>query len=187
MKVPAFLSHLRTDRHGRPVPYINLWGPESVDRLAIRHDPHVGGLALFLDDDGQPEPDYFRQNMQRQRECMVRGLCQVCARPVPWSRRWLVVSSMSVDVIKLLGQSFTVLTEPWLDERCAAFAVDRCPGLIRRRSATDLQLVPVTSQRQCRLVSSTGWVDGPLEVESRRVQPIMWVKLLLTDVTVVVA
>jgi hypothetical protein len=179
MKVPSFLSHLRTDSIGRPVPYINLWGPEDVQRMSIRHDPHVGMPGLFLDDSDQAEPDFFRQNMQRQRECMAAGLCQVCGRPVPWSRRRLVVSSISVQHIVLQGWPTIVLTEPWLDERCATFAAERCPGLIRRRRQDNFRVIPVTSPRRCQLTVSTGWVDGPLEEQSKKTQPAMWAKVLL--------
>jgi hypothetical protein len=181
VKPPPFLSHLRTDSRGRPVPYINLWGDEDVSRMSIEHDPHVGRAAVFVDDSEQAEPDFFRQNMQRQRECMVAGLCQVCARPVPWSRRFLVLSNISVQHIVLNRQPVVAFTEPWLDERCATFAIERCPGLIRRQRAADISLVSVTSKRQCVLTISTGTVDGPLEELSKDVQPVMWAKVLVRN------
>jgi hypothetical protein len=180
MKAPPFLQHLRTDERGRPVPYINLWGPEDVARLTIRPDPNVYNRpALFLDDSAETVPDFFRQNLQRQRECMARGLCQVCGRPVPWIRRLLVVSSVSVQVITEAGRRMVVLTEPWLDPECAGFAIEKCPGLIRRKTAKDLTLVAVTSPKLCQLTVSSGWVEGPLEAVARRVQPAMWAKVLL--------
>jgi hypothetical protein len=61
----------------------------------------------------------------------------------------------------------------------AVLAVSRCPALIRRRRDENLHTVRVTSPRDVELVVSRGWVDGPLEVETRRVMPAMWVKLLL--------
>jgi hypothetical protein len=143
--------------------------------------------ALFDDDSHELVPDFFAQNMQRQRECMAYGLCQVCARPVPWSRRFLVVSSIAVDQIDVDGRPAVALTEPWLDDRCAEFAMKVCPGLIRRTKADDLQLVAVTSKRQCVLTVSRGWVEGPLEVESQRVQPAMWAKVILLDPVVQLA
>ena len=184
MRAPDFLTHLRTDDRGRPVPYINRWGPERVEHLSIRHDPLVGMPGIFLDDAGETEPDFFHQNMGRQRECMARGLCQVCGRPVPWSQRHLVLSSMSVDSIDLHGQAATVVTEPWLDARCAAFALRVCPGLIRRSSAQDLQLLRIGYQSRVALVVSRGWVDGPLEQRSKREQPAMWVKAMVVGVQI---
>lgn len=77
-----------------------------------------------------------------------------------------------------------MVTEPWLDRRCAEFALNVCPALIRRTREERLTLVPITSKRQVQLVVSTGWVEGPLEAESRQVQPAMWAKLALTDVRI---
>lgn len=182
MKVPPFLQHLRTDDRGRPVPYINRWGPEDVRRLRIDDDPNIGGQPALFDDDGQElVPDFLAQNMQRQRECMALGLCQVCGRPMPWSRRFLPVSSISIDRISIGDRPAVALTEPWLDERCAEFATKVCPGLIRRKTAEDLQFVEVTSKRQCVLTTSHGWIEGPLEQRSKLVMPAMWAKVVLLD------
>lgn len=187
MKIPARLSHLRTDRRGIPVPWINRWGDEDINRYEIRYDQAVRQPALFLPDDEAGGPDFFHQNHERQRLAMVEGLCQVCGRPVPWSRRFLVVSGISVETVHVPGRGEVVLiSEPWLDELCATFALEKCPGLIRRRKADNLHLMPVIRQRDVELVVSNGWVDGPLEEESKRVMPAMWVKahLLSTAITV---
>lgn len=179
--IPRRLDHLRRDRRGLPVPFINNWGPEDPARYAVRPDRTVGRDALFLDDDDQAVPDFTRQNMQRQRLCAAEGLCQVCARSVPWSRRFLVVSDISIDVIDLGVERCVALTEPWLDEECADIAVRRCPALIRRTRADNLSVVKITSRQQAHLVVSTGWVEGPLE-ESTRANPVaIWVKILLSS------
>lgn len=183
MRIPDWLSHLRIDERGRPVPYVNRWGPESTARLAIRHDPWCGMPGLFDDDQDEAVPDFKAQNMGRQREVVARGLCQVCARPVPWSRRFLVVSSISVEWVRVeaLGRTVPVVTEPWLDERCAEFAMAKCPGLIRRDRDDDLRLVAVNRQRDAMLIVSSGWTQGHLEEKSRRVLPAMWAKIALTN------
>lgn len=182
MKIPPFLRHLRTDDKGRPVPYIQRWGPEDVRRLRIDDDANIGGVPALFDDDGHElVPDFRAQSMQRQRECMAKGLCQVCGRPLPWSRRFLVVSSISIDRISIGDRPAVALTEPWLDEQCATFATKVCPGLIRRTTAQDLQLVEVTSKRQCVLTTSHGWIEGPLEQRSKLVMPAMWAKVVLLD------
>jgi hypothetical protein len=177
--VPRRLAHLRRDRRGLPVPFVNNWGPEDPARYMVLPDRTVGRDALFLDDQDQTVPDFTRQNMQRQRLCTVDGLCQVCARPVPWSRRFLVISDISIDVIDLGGERWVSLTEPWLDEECAGIAVKRCPALVRRTHADNLSVVKVSSRRQVRLVVSTGWVEGPLEATTRANPVAMWVKILL--------
>lgn len=179
MKTPAFLAHLRTDRRGIPVPYINQWGPEDPSRVRIDYDEYVDGPGLFLDDSEQTEPDFTRQCMQRQRECMIRGLCQVCRTPVPWPDRRLILSKSSAQVIYVEGIPFMAVTEPWLCPQCARFAMTHCPALIRQASAAGLELIDVTSSSMCALVTSKGWIEGPLEAESKRVQPAMWTKLIL--------
>lgn len=185
MKIPLWLDHLRLDDHGRPVPYVNRWGAESLERLSIRHDPYVGGPGIFDDDSAELVPDFKAQNMGRQREVMARGLCQVCARPVPWSRRYLVISAISIDWITLdrHTEKTPVVTEPWLDGRCADFAMTKCPALIRRRRDEDLTLVQVR-ERNATLIVSSGWVEGPLEHESRELLPAMWAKVALTNVRI---
>lgn len=185
MPKPAFdpwLSHLRRDRRGLPVPYINAWAPEEEGRMRIAYDRHAERRAMFLDDADGTEPDFTRQNMGRQRECMDGGRCQVCHRQVPWSRRRLVVSDVSVKwevVDELGGRRVPVIHEPWLDERCAAIATAWCPALTRRERAGDLLLVPVTSKRDVQLVLSVGALTGPLEAETRADPVGMWVKARL--------
>jgi hypothetical protein len=182
----AWFGHLRTDRRGIPVPWINLWGREDRVPVSIEWDPNVQMRAVFMDDSNQDVPDFTRQHMGRQRAAMVRGWCQVCGRPVPWRRRFLIVSSLSASTVTIDGHGESVvLAEPWLDERCATFAMQRCPALIRRIDTTDLRLIPVTSPEQVRLVVSRGHVDG---FPDTRQHPVaMWVKAVPLGVTVEMA
>jgi hypothetical protein len=182
MKVPDRLRHLRTDRFGRPVPYVNRWGDsDDPSRYSIAYDPHVRRQAVFIADYGDT-PDFLHQSMQRQRECVMRGLCQVCARPVPWNRRLLVVSKISTEVVVENDVELRMITEPWLDPECAAFAIEKCPGLIRRRTAEDLVLVTADDPHRLQAVVSSGWLKGPLEEESRRVQPAFWCRIRILPV-----
>jgi hypothetical protein len=184
---PAFdpwLSHLRRDRRGLPVPYVNRWGGEDPHRFTIAHDPHIQQRAVFLDDSDQTEPDFTAQNMGRQRQCMAAGLCQVCSRPVPWSRRNLIIAPNSVEQVQIDGRTVPVVFEPWLDDRCAAIATRWCPALIRRHRDEQLTVIPVRSPREAQLVVSTGWVDGPLGEETRRVPAAIWVKVALLKVPI---
>lgn len=181
MSRPTFdpwLANLRRDRRGLPVPYINLWGEQTEDNTRIAFDLHVDRDAMFIDD-AEDGPNFLKQSPQRQRECMTMGLCQVCGRPVPWSRRNLVVSGISVDFVTVQGRQRAVLTEPWLDDRCAEIATKWCPGLIRRQHRDDLTVVPVRSQREAQLVISSGWIEGPLEAETKATPVAMWVKVIL--------
>lgn len=180
MKIPDHLKDLRTDRVGRPVPYINVWGDqESPERWRIGYDRIVRQVGAYYDDDFTGLPDFKHQCIQRQRQCMVLGLCQVCAREVPWSDRQVVLSSVSIEMIDLNGAAVAVVSEPWLCPDCADFATRMCPALIRRSGADDLLVVPVTDPRVCQLVISSGWIDGPYEMTTRRNPVAMWAKLML--------
>lgn len=178
-----WLGHLRRDRRGLPVPYVNRWGPEDTARMEIRHDPHAQGRAVFLDDSAETEPDFTRQNMGRQRECMALGLCQVCARPVPWSRRNLVVAALSVEWVYLpeYRAEVPVVFEPWLDDRCAEIAVSWCPALIRRQRSEELTVIKIRSRRDVALVASRGWVEGHLAEETQADQAVIWLKLAVLN------
>jgi hypothetical protein len=175
-----WLGHLRRDRRGLPVPYINLWGEDwKTDNITVAYDPNVGREAVFVDDSAEPEPNFTRANPQRQRECWAAGLCQVCGRPVPWSRRNVVVSGISVEWKQVEGRQRAVISEPWLDDRCAHIATHWCPALIRRRRDEHLTVVPVRSKREAQLVVATGWVEGPLEAATKANPVALTCKLTL--------
>lgn len=177
--VTPWLDHLRRDRRGLPVPYVNRWGAAESDRAYVAYDRWVGSRAAFLDDSGQETPDFTAQDMGRQRHCMAAGLCQVCGRPVPWSRRNLVITVSSVTWVPLGGRQVPVVSEPWLDDRCVEIATRWCPALIRRRHDETLTVLPVQSEREVQLVVSTGWVEGHLEAETRAAPVAIWVKVAL--------
>jgi hypothetical protein len=181
-----WLNHLRRDRRGICVPWINAWGGEDLARARIVWDRHIPGWALTMDDDPDGAPDFTRQHMGRQRQAVLEGLCQVCARPVPWSRRRLVLAALSMEVVTVNGGGrVPVVTEPWLCQRCAEFAVTVCPALIRRTREEELHIVTVTSKRQVRIVTSVGYVDGPLEARCRELRTVMWAKIQVLNVAAV--
>lgn len=178
MKVPDWLSHLRRDRYGRPIPTVNRWGKvEDQAKAFVQFDPAVGMDAAFYFDGDETEPDFTRQSMQRQRRCMVLGECQICGRQIPWARRHLVFSSVSTSTVQSPGpaQGRLVVEEPWLDRRCAEFAIDKCPELIRRGRGEDLDLVAVTDKRDVQQIVKTGAVDGHPQTWYRPVA--LWVAL----------
>lgn len=178
--IPPWLNHLRRDRRGLPVPHINLWGDaDDSSRLRIEPDPYVNAPGVYFVDDYAGDPDFTKQSFQRQRESMLGGLCQVCGRPVPWKRRLLALGDLSVETIQLEDATYDVVTEPWLDTRCAEFALQHCPALIRRRRDENLTLVQIESKHQVQFTVSTGYIDGPLRAQSLQQQPAMFAKALL--------
>ena len=181
---PPWLNHLRRDRRGLPVPHINLWGnADDSSRFRIEPDPYVNAPGICFVDDYAGDPDFTKQSFQRQRESMLGGLCQVCGRPVPWRRRLLALGDLSVETVQVDGKTYDAVTEPWLDTRCAEFALTHCPALIRRRREENLILVQIESKDQVTFTISTGYVDGPLRAESLRQQPAMFAKALLGSFT----
>lgn len=183
--IDAWLGHRPKDRRGLPIPYVNRWGPETAETTRLRFDRNVGMAGVFVDDVGD-EVDFTRQNFQRQRECMVRGLCQVCGRFVPWSRRLVPVAPFSVDMVTVEGVAGQVAAvfEPWLDERCAAIAQRWCPALIRRRREEQLLMHPVRSRREVQMLMSVGSVDA---FPQTLVEPVaMWAKLALLTLNITV-
>lgn len=181
-EIPPWLNHLRRDRRGLPVPHINLWGDaDDSSRFRIEDDEYVNQKAVFFRDDYAGDPDFTKQSFQRQRECMLGGLCQVCSRPVPWRRRLLVLGDLSTETVTIDGAEHVAVTEPWLDTRCAEFALTHCPALIRRRRDEGLTLVEVESSDQVTFAASTGYIDGPLKAMSMVLQPAMFAKALLNS------
>jgi hypothetical protein len=183
---PAFpwLDHLRRDRRGLPVPWVNAWGAESAAAARVAPDQLVDGeLAMFHDDYGDV-PDFTRQSPQRQRRAMIEGLCQVCGKPVPWSRRNLVVADLAVDWVWAAEsrREVATVTEPWLCDRCCEIAVHWCPALIRRRRGDVMRVVPVRAMREVRLMVSMGRVDGH---ESAGDAVRMWAKVQLVGLDIV--
>jgi hypothetical protein len=184
VNIPAHLDHVATWR-GLPVPYINRIGrTERAEDWTIRFDRTLGEIAAFLADEPGAAPDFTKQCIQRQRECVLSGDCQVCRRHVDWPDRALVVSSLSVERVEVDGRDVPVVIEPWLCPDCVDFAVNVCPALIRRNRDEDLHVVPVTSPRDCQLVLSRGWIEGPYEAATRANPVAMWAKILLLNVDI---
>jgi hypothetical protein len=116
--------------------------------------------------------------MQRQRECMVKALCQVCARKLDWPDLRLAVAQSTTQTIRLGGEVAAV-TEPWLCPDCCDFATRICPELIRRRRTEALAVARVTGPDQFRFVQSVGWLEGRYEHATKKAPVDMWVKVLL--------
>jgi hypothetical protein len=176
---PLAFRHCLRDKHGRPVPYINIWSGEMPEETwRITHDTalNMPGIAVPVAKRGIGEPDFTRQAPDRQRECMLRQWCQICTTP---RAEWLVVSnSVGTRTITYKGAHRLVLTEPWMCKPCADFAIATCPALIRRRHDDDLMLCrPIRFQ----FGFSQGWIEGPLEAQSQREMPAMWGELHVSE------
>lgn len=187
MKVPNYLKHLRRDRRGLVVPFVNRWGKgEHLLRLKVEWDPYVGGPAVFYDDHLEPEPDFTCQSMQRQRQAVIEGRCQVCWRLLPWEQRNLVISSMSTERITSPGplEGGVGITEPWLCDFCCEFAMEVCPALIRRKKVDDMYRVRLVSKNDADIYISTGSIEGPFAEETRQHPVAIWAKIALPKIVI---
>ncbi len=187
--IPDWMAHLYRDRRtGLPVPAINIWSDETDGkgelRPVVRHDPLVDGLAFFTEGrPGRGVPNFTRQHPARQRRSMIEGRCQVCDTSIRGDG-WLPVGP-GIDVIDTVEKApgrWLALTEPWLCDRCADYAGSHCPGLIRRRRGDRLEMLRASpGGPRLRLTVSRAWVEGRLEAYTRRVQPVLWAKLLVVE------
>lgn len=195
MRIPEHLEHLKRDARGRPVPYINTWGPwEDVSRnfikydksVATQHEPETEAIAWHFRDDPAGEPDFAHRSPQRQRQCMVYRRCQVCTRPLDWGFTWLVISTASVEWMSLAGtQDVAVVVEPWLCPDCRDFATRHCPGLIRRRSAHDFTTVQIKHPDEIQLVVTRGAIEGPMAEATREHPVVLWSKVYVFNMDLV--
>lgn len=189
-RIDAWLPHLKRDRRGMAVPYINQWGPtDDESRFYVRRDTHAAGRDAWFCDDSGDTPDFTQKHLGRQRECMTGGRCQVCRRPVPLSRRYIPIATFSAEAQDVGGVQRVVLTEPWLDERCAEIATRWCPALIRAERAAGFTIHPVRSMRDFEIVLTTGAVGDPSPYAGAstavlRALPVMWVKVALLNLDV---
>jgi hypothetical protein len=182
MKIPAHLSNRPTDRRGLPVPYINIWG--NVDKPGsweLRHDRNVHQRAAFYVDDMTAPPDFTKQSPQRQREIVVNGMCQVCARELGNGERWLALSPISVQTIEVRGIGpHAAISEPWLCADCCTFAVDTCPALIRRAHNEELIKVQLPADLPFSVTIGKGWIEGRWELATKREPCAMFARILLS-------
>lgn len=187
MRIPSHLSHLRV-WHGYPVPIVNCWTEEAEDwRWYMDVDRNlppdcVSRYGIFTQGEpGVGDALLAKQCPQRQRKIMIRGLCQVCGVELK-NRRYLAISTRStvhpIEVDEISGPK-PATAEPPLCKRCAAFAVKVCPGLIRRRREDDLI---VGRLHDFRLVTVSGYMEGPEEQAQIAAGCILWVKLMPLDV-----
>jgi hypothetical protein len=88
------------------------------------------------------------------------------------------------ETIDFAGKPRVAIFEPWLDERCAEIAISWCPALIRRTREEQLTVHPIKSRKEVRLLASNGWVEGPLEAETKANPVVMWCKLIVLNTNI---
>lgn len=113
------------------VPYVAAWSSEMPD-FRVAPEPLLGGkIALFRASGrrGEGKPVLGKMDPGRQRRCILRSLCQVCAQPMRPEDAWYALLEERVTVP---GLDFVdAVREPAACARCMADALLLCPGLRR--------------------------------------------------------
>lgn len=124
-------------------PYITAWTGEVG--YSVRPSPLLRGMhCLFRKTGarGQGEPVWGKISEERQRECVVRRLCQVCHRPI---RRGPGLSLVPLRPIELAGQVRMASNEPLVCYACASVSLKACPALRRLVAAGEHHVLEVAA------------------------------------------
>lgn len=127
-----------------PVPYTVLWSAEAMMYLAPCR--FADGLTSVCNDvaPGKGKPIFGKPHMQRHRQAIVEGLCDLCGRRL--ANRTKV--SLSHAQARYGGEGWCVMqVEPLLHKACAARCVDHCPSLKRDVRNGSLHIRQVTRHR----------------------------------------
>jgi hypothetical protein len=111
-----------------PVPYSVLWSDEDTN--TIEADPMVRGQFAMCNPSsrGQGKPMFGKPHMQRQREVVINGLCDLCAKPLKGRTK----VSLSHAKVRAGAEGLCVMqVEPLLHKECAAISMLHCPSLKR--------------------------------------------------------
>jgi hypothetical protein len=158
--MPEGVAGLLRTEGGLPVPHVAAWSNESTDRL--ERDPYLTRLGYYVPAafsggaQGDGHAVLGEMEPARQRRAVIDRRCQVCDRELgerhrpnpPWRQPlWLAdirvfgtddEGSVGADIG---GQTIIVgrrrcplVLEPWVCEPCLAYALQVCPGLIKRQT-----------------------------------------------------
>ena len=123
---------------GVPVPYTAAWTGEGRFHLAACQDAG-GRLAVCqASDPGKGKPEFAKPHMDRQRAAVVRGLCDLCGRPLKGRTK---VSLSHARPAPNGAEGLAILqVEPLLHKACAATCLRHCPSLKRDVKAGTLMI-----------------------------------------------
>lgn len=134
-----------------PVPWTVSWSdefPYFVDRCPHARMPAIRQPQHYREDRAGQKPDFGNPNFDRQRQAIVQGLCDLCARPLRGrtmvslsharERENAVVDRLATGVLQV---------EPMLHRECALTCMQHCPALRRDIAAGTLQVRHVTRWR----------------------------------------
>lgn len=112
-----------------PVPYSAAWTEENT--FTIGYCPYAGGSDALnqIDAPAQGRPTFATPHMNRQRESLFKGLCDICACSM---RNRTKVSMSEERWTDVQGVKMPLVVEPLCCRVCARIALAQCPHLKRR-------------------------------------------------------
>lgn len=116
--------------HNVTVPYVAAWSSEMPD-LRVAPEPLINGVpALFRarGKRGDGKPVLGKMDVGRQRLCVLKKLCQVCASPIN-GPAWYAL--LEEHILLDGGMSAYAVREPAACTNCMVAALRVCPGLQR--------------------------------------------------------
>lgn len=111
-----------------PVPYTVMWSNEEA--MHLDRCPHAEARLAVCNAvaAGEGRPVFGKPHMQRQREAIVEGLCDLCGKPLKGRTK----VSLSHASARIGAEGLCVMqVEPLLHKECAAASMKHCPSLKR--------------------------------------------------------
>lgn len=133
------------------VPWTVSWSAE--ERFFLARDPNFGARAVCQESaPGQGKPLFGKPHMDRQRQAMAKGLCDLCGKPLKLATK---VSLSRARPMPHGAEGWAILqVEPMLHRACALESMRFCPALKTQIAEGSLQIRQVTRWRpQCAVMS----------------------------------
>ena len=127
-----------------PVPYTVSWSDEQT--VHLDRCPHAKTIAMCNPmARGVGKPKFGAPHMQRQREVIAKGLCDLCGKPL--AARTKVSLSQARPVLHAARPGDVLQVEPLLHRECAAMSMEHCPSLKTQARDSTLMIRQVFTHR----------------------------------------
>jgi hypothetical protein len=126
-----------------PVPFTSAWTAEETFRVDVCPYARVPAICQEVRP-GEGKPRFGTPHSQRQRQAVILGLCDLCARPLKNTTR----VSLSHARPRNGAEGMCVMqVEPLAHRACAAESIRHCPSLKRDIRAGTLMVRQVIKAR----------------------------------------
>ena len=145
-----------------PVPYSVLWSGE--DPPFIGSDPKVTAIPAVCNAEapGVGRPLFGKPHMQRQREVIIDGLCDLCGKTLKGRSK----VSLSHAKERIGADGLCVMqVEPLLHKECAVISMQHCPSL-KRDIRNGTLMVRLVTRYRVQMAQLTG--DATVEFTGTR-------------------